>query len=214
MTSHPDIIRSVDAYYTNKIRTHGPTAKGMDWRDEETQFLRFAQLLKIVDSLDSFSINDLGCGAAATHRYMTSHIKQPFIYRGYDISEDMVAAASMAIGKKTNASVTKIQTADDMQVSDYSVASGIFNVKMDYSDKDWWEFCLKNLDAMNAKSTHGFAFNMLTAYSDKEYMRDDLFYPKPEDVFAHCKNNYSRHVTLLHDYPLYEFTVLVRKDVG
>ena len=28
-----------------------------------------------------------------------------------------------------------------------------------------------------------------------------------------CQRRYSRHVALLHDYPLYEFTIIVRRTV-
>ena len=58
--------------------------------------------------------------------------------------------------------------------------------------------------------TKGFAFNMLTSYSDADKMRDDLYYGDPCELFDHCKRSYSRNVALLHDYGLYEFTMLVR----
>jgi hypothetical protein len=41
-------------------------------------------------------------------------------------------------------------------------------------------------------------------------MRDDLFYADPLALFEHCRTRFSRRVALLHDYPLYEFTLLVR----
>ena len=43
-----------------------------------------------------------------------------------------------------------------------------------------------------------------------ERMRPDLYYADPCRLFDHCKRRYSRHVALLHDYGLYEFTILVR----
>ena len=39
----------------------------------------------------------------------------------------------------------------------------------------------------------------------------DLFYADPLHLFDRCKRTYSRFVTLLHDYPLYEFTIIVRR---
>jgi hypothetical protein len=42
-------------------------------------------------------------------------------------------------------------------------------------------------------------------------MRDDLYYADPLFFFDYCKTRFSRFVTLIHDYPLYEFTILVRK---
>ena len=42
-------------------------------------------------------------------------------------------------------------------------------------------------------------------------MRADLFYGDPTFFFDHCKRKYSRNVALLHDYDLYEFTIIVRR---
>ena len=51
----------------------------------------------------------------------------------------------------------------------------------------------------------------VTSYSDPEFMRPDLYYADPRFLFDYCKRKLSRHVALLHDYGLYEFTVLVRQ---
>ena len=48
------------------------------------------------------------------------------------------------------------------------------------------------IDRLAALSTRGFAFNMLTSYSDPEYMRDDLYYGDPRFFFDHCKRRHSR----------------------
>jgi hypothetical protein len=42
-------------------------------------------------------------------------------------------------------------------------------------------------------------------------MRNYLYYADPCALFDLCKRRYSKHVALLHDYGLYEFTILVRK---
>ncbi|REM56201.1 class I SAM-dependent methyltransferase, partial [Mycobacterium tuberculosis] len=49
------------------------------------------------------------------------------------------------------------------------------------------------------------------SYSDASKMRDDLYYADPCALFDLCKRRYSKSVALLHDYGLYEFTILVRK---
>ncbi len=69
---------------------------------------------------------------------------------------------------------------------------------------------LSRLDIFDRLSTQGFSFNLLTNYSDREYMRDDLYYAEPCRLFDHCKRRYSRQVALLHDYGLYEFTILAQ----
>jgi hypothetical protein len=65
---------------------------------------------------------------------------------------------------------------------------------------------------MDRAGRKGFAFNCLTSYSDPERMRDDLYYGDPCYYFDLCKRLYSPQVSLLHDYGLWEFTIIVRKD--
>ena len=95
--------------------------------------------------------------------------------------------------------------------ADYAVASGIMNVKLETPVEEWEAYVRATRDSMDAHSEKGFAFNCLTSYSDKEYMRDDLYYADPALYFDYCKRKFSRNVALLHDYELYEFTILVRK---
>jgi hypothetical protein len=76
--------------------------------------------------------------------------------------------------------------------------------------EDWRAHVLTTLATIARISARGFAFNMLTAYSDRDKMRDDLYYGDPCFFFDHCKRQYSRNVALLHDYGLYEFTTIVQ----
>jgi len=93
---------------------------------------------------------------------------------------------------------------------DYVIASGIFNVKFQTNEEVWMEYILETLEKINALSVKGFSFNILTSYSDKEYMKDNLFYADPLFFFDYCKKNFSKNVSLLHDYDLYEFTLLIK----
>ncbi len=104
-----------------------------------------------------------------------------------------------------------IESSEPDAVADYSVASGIFNVRMDRSDSEWLAYLENTLDILDRTSRLGFAFNCLTSYSDEDKKREDLYYADPCRLFDLCKRRYSRHVALLHDYGLYEFTLLVRK---
>ena len=97
------------------------------------------------------------------------------------------------------------------QIADYSVASGIFNVRLGRSDSEWQTYLEATLDALNRTSRIGFAFNCLTSYSDMDKMRDYLYYAAPCDLFDFCKKQFAKNVALLHDYDLYEFTIHVRK---
>ena len=133
-----------------------------------------------------------------------------FEFHGYDLSEVMIKKARSLYSEKGKG---RFDQSDVLEEADYTIASGLFNVKMDVDPKDWEGYILGVLDKINQASRKGFSFNALTRYSDKEYMKDNLYYSDPCFYFDHCKRNYSSYVALLHDYPLYEFSILVRKGV-
>lgn len=202
-----DLLQEVADYYSAKLAAHGATAQGVDWNSDASQQLRFAQLARIVQK-DRFSIADLGCGYGAMFDYFRAHYRD-FSYTGIDVSGDMVAAAT---ARHAGNPAARFVQGSDIPSSDYTVASGIFNVRQQRSDGEWLDYIIATLDAMHAHSTQGFAANFLTRYSDADKQRDYLYYADPLTLFDHCKKRYSRQVALLHDYGLYEFTLLVRND--
>ncbi|MBT8604115.1 class I SAM-dependent methyltransferase [Polynucleobacter paneuropaeus] len=208
--THDRIIVDVGSYYSEKLQQFGETPKGVDWNSETSQSLRFSKLLGLIGDETSFSINDLGCGYGSLYPFLYS-MYSSFEYIGYDISADMIAAATARHANFTNAAFHKSEHINNR--ADYCVASGIFNVRLSYADGDWWEYIKSALDEMNKYSKKGFSFNCLTSYSDPEKMRDYLFYADPCKLFDYCKKKYSLNVALLHDYGLYEFTIIVRKNI-
>ena len=204
-----DILFRVQGYYDEKIRSHGPTARGVDWNSQESQQLRFAQLLKLINHNRPFTINDFGCGYGALIDYLEQGGNQ-FQYTGFDISSEMIAKAEELHPQSER--IDFVSDLGELREADYTLASGIFNVKLNTGEIEWKKYMLDVLETMNSLSKNGFAFNALTKYSDAEFMRPDLYYADPLFFFNHCKTKYSRFVTLLHDYPLYEFTMLIRKE--
>jgi SAM-dependent methyltransferase len=202
-----NILAQVDAYYTQKIKSHGATASGVDWNSPESQTLRFEQILKVCGQETSFSINDYGCGYGALADYLAQR-KLEGPYCGFDISTEMISAAQELHKGMTHCRF--VPSATDLPVADYTVASGIFNVRLENSSDEWDNYILHTLHQMASVSKRGFSFNALTKYSDADKMRDYLHYTDPLALFDYCKRHFSRFVALLHDYPLYEFTLLVR----
>lgn len=203
------IEQQVQEYYDEKLRVHGATPRGVDWKSPESQELRFTQLVKVIDASRPFSINDYGCGYGALVDFLNRGGYE-FRYTGFDISTEMIAQAQALHSGRDE--IRLISDKDQLAQADYTVASGIFNVKLNTADEAWKQYMLEILDTMNSLSRSGFAFNALTKYSDAEFMRSDLYYADPLFFFDHCKSKYSKLVSLLHDYPLYEFTILVRKE--
>jgi SAM-dependent methyltransferase len=177
----------------------------VDWNSPESQELRFEQLLRVVEREPGrFSLNDFGCGYGALLGYVRAR-GLDVDYRGFDLSEAMLGHARVEYP-----GVSFVGVADELERADYTVASGIFNVKLDTPEHEWREYVLRTLETLAGLSRSGFAFNMLTSYSDPDRMRPDLYYGDPRFFFDHCKRAYSPNIALLHDYGLYEFTLIVR----
>jgi SAM-dependent methyltransferase len=199
--------QSVALYYRDKLLNHGPTHRGVDWNSADSQRLRFDQLLKVCPPGEQFTINDYGCGYGALLDYIFE-LGYSCSYVGFDLSPEMIAAARKSHGKHLWVNFVT----DDCPVADYTVASGIFNVRLDVPARDWQEYMLLTIRQMSDLSYKGFAFNALTSYSDPQHVRPDLYYANPCFLFDYCKRNFSKQVALLHDYGLYEFTIIVRKE--
>ena len=204
------ILENINHYYTDKIKMHGATPKGVDWNGEDSQFVRFEQLSKIINK-DIFSINDIGCGYGKYFEFLQNRFSN-FNYYGFDLSQEMINNAK-SLYSNMGGGFMQVDNLKNIEKADYSVASGIFSVKMEHNESEWLSYILATLEEMNEKSIKGFSFNMLTKYSEKEYMRDNLYYADPLFIFDYCKRNFSKQVALLHDYGLYEFTILVKKDI-
>jgi SAM-dependent methyltransferase len=196
----------VARYYARKLADHGSGARGVDWSSEASQQLRFEQLLTLLASESECVILDYGCGYGALAARL---IRGPwkFRYVGFDVCEPMVAAAREAV-RDERCTFTARQA--ELPQVDFTFASGIFNVKLDAEEGLWEEHVLQTIAALGNYSRRGFAFNMLTRYADPQLMRQDLYYADPGRYFRLCKERYARNVSLLHDYDLFEFTVIVR----
>lgn len=202
------ILAPIAAYYAGKLAAHGATAAGVDWRSEESQTLRFRQLARICEEPGRYSFVDYGCGYGA----LAPYLRQAGLlgeYVGYDVAPEMVHAAA-TLHAEHDCRFTSRR--DALEAADFTLASGIFNVKLDTPPEQWGDHVLRTLDDLAALSRQGFAFNALTSYSDAARQRPDLYYADPCRLFDWCKRRFSRFVTLLHDYPLWEFTMLVRLD--
>lgn len=204
MKSDSEIEKRVSEYYTEKIKAHGTSSQGVDWNGEESHFLRFEQLVRILIGDSKFSLLDYGCGFGSLIEFLNSK-KYVFDYTGFDISDEMLTH-----GKKSFPGFRFINQIEG-QNFDFTIANGIFNVKLDTGIEDWKKYVFQTLDEINSFSNKGFSFNILSSYSDDEFMQDYLFYANPLEIFDYCKLNFSKNVSLIHDYNLYEFTILVKK---
>jgi len=205
-------IESISNLYSRNLEDLGPTPKSVGWKDTVSQQLRFKKLINLFNfnELNAITVNDFGCGYGAFFQYLDAFfpnkLKQ---YYGYDISDRMIQIAQQKIKDYRVEFISKSQILHQV---DYSFVSGTFYVKLDADRKSWEEFIEKTLIELDVKSSKGFAFNMLSTYVD--WKQEHLYYADPLVFFDLCKRKFSKYITLLHDYPLFEWTILVHKESG
>jgi SAM-dependent methyltransferase len=201
-------MQPVRAYFDERIQQHGASPRGADWNGPGAQEARFDQLLRVIAEPGAFSLLDYGCGYGGLADYL-EQLGHSAEYTGYDLLESAVAAAREHHRGKPRR--TFYSNESELSPVDYVVASGIFNFRGAESFESWTEYVVETLATMNRLSTRGFASNFLTKYSDADRMRADLYYADPCYLFDYCKRNFAKNVALLHDYTLYDFTIVVRK---
>ena len=168
-------LDSIEKYYTQKIKEHGVTSKGVDWKDSDSHELRFYQLLRSFKITPNESIFDFGCGYGALLSYLSKEINVGFYY-GYDISQAMLDEASKLFS--TNEKILWSTYFPIDKTFDYSFLSGIFNVRNDISDDNWKNYIIETLDRISKITSKGFSFNILTRYSDQEFQSRSFEVPQ------------------------------------
>ncbi len=199
-----ELKRSVVRHYESRLSEHGPTAQGMDWKDEASQRLRFEVLCGLCD-LSGLSLHDVGCGSGHLLDYLLEQSIDAD-YSGSDLSAEMIAAA-----RRRHPGVSferwDLLSEPELPTFDVLMTSGLFHVRLDQPEELWQEFVENMTRRMFALCRKGIAFNLISDQVD--YRSDVLYYSDPGRVLDFCRRELSRHVAIRHDYPLYEYTVYV-----
>jgi SAM-dependent methyltransferase len=206
-----DLTPVID-YFQMRFEQNGVDASGVDWNSVYAQETRFEQLAKIILPEKPYTVLDYGCGYGAMAEWFRRAGYNFDHYYGYDIVKN-----SLEVGSKMNkgdSSITFHSSLEEIPVCDYLVASGVFNIKLEADYEEWTSYVIESLETFHKKTSRGFSVNFLTSYSDADRMaeRPDLYYADPCRIFDYCRRHFSRNVALLHDYKIWDFTILVRKE--
>ena len=201
-------LSKIERLYSDNLEKFGIDSKSVGWNSPESQILRFQKLLSIVEEPDvnSFTLNELGCGYGELFKFCESNNYKLEKFNGYDISKKMLETAEKYLNTNTAAFY---QNSEIITRADYTITSGIFNVKFEEQKNNWEDFIKQTLKNMFDFSEKGISFNLLTKYVDFE--AENLYYADPGYYFDFCKKELSKYVNLIHDYKLHEWTILVKK---
>jgi cyclopropane fatty-acyl-phospholipid synthase-like methyltransferase len=201
-------FENVIEYYLDKVRQYGATAQGMDWKDQETQYLRFAVISRYLDFSTSPTVLDIGCGAGEFLQFCRTN-QLPVHYRGLDVVPEMVKITNQRFGSDVAEVGEPLKWTSNQQF-DYVIASGTFNAKLKAEEEDWREYFHASLHCMFELARKAIVFNCMSCYVDYRYER--LYYADPNELSALAVRHLSRRFIIDHSYPLYEMTMAVYKN--
>ena len=196
-------LTSVSKFYNQKYIQYGNSLKSIGWSNKKDQDLRFEKLLLNYD-LKNKVILDVGCGFGDLYFYIKKNFKCNFKYIGIDISNHILERAK----KKVKYSNAKFYNCDLLSYIskkvDISVLSGSLTLNFKNSNAYFNEVIRK----MYKISKLSCSINFMSSYCDYKLAKNKHF--NPESIFKLSKK-ISNKVNLIHDYPLFEFTIQLIK---
>lgn len=198
--------KKIAELYSSRLHSGLDDHKVVGWGSRESQELRFEMLMHI-GNIKNSSVLDVGCGLGAFYAFLLKNNSGISHFHGVDISEDLIMEAQKRYKNEENVdfALTNILDSPSEKDYDYSFMSGALNLRMSNN----YEYAEQLINRMFAISRKGIACNFLSSYAD--FYADKDFHYEPERIFSICKG-LTRYVTLKHDYPLYEFTILLKKE--
>jgi cyclopropane fatty-acyl-phospholipid synthase-like methyltransferase len=167
-------------------------------------------LIKLKEDVrENITLLDFGCGAAHLMDYIREKKYSNIEYSGLDLSEKFIK-----LSKSKHPNVTFYQCdilIDDSVIPsfDYIIMNGVFTEKRNLSFDEMWEFFIRMLRAIFAKSNVGISLNVMS--KAVEWERDDLFHLSIDKLVDFLTKNLSRNFIIRNDYGLYEYTTYIYK---
>lgn len=201
-----DHKRIIDRY-NKRIEKYGDSIESLASGKESRRQLRFKILSELADLKDK-NILDLGCGFGDLYDFLDlKYGENNFEYTGIDINPKIIEIAKKRY-PKLNFFVSDILNDDFDQTFDFILSTSSFNNKL--NEESNYTFIEKIFRKCYQLSREGFAIDFMTDYVDYK-VSDEIFYYNPEKIFSIAKN-FSKRVTLRHDYKLFDFCIYVYKD--
>jgi ubiquinone/menaquinone biosynthesis C-methylase UbiE len=152
------------------------------------------------------TILDVGCGLGELVPYLDEKTNGDFTYIGIDIAEKLIEDARTQYGKPGR----EFYIGDIFTVNLSSVDIAVLSGALSFKTENIEAYALQTMEKMFSLCTEAACLNFLSKYVDYELEKNQHYLP--ETIFAKGKA-LSRSVNLIHDYPLYEFTVQVFKNL-
>ena len=188
-----------DDRYAQKRRGH----ETVGWGSETDQRLRFKVLFRGVDPRGR-TVLDVGCGLGDLVPFLDERSGGDYGYLGVDLSEKLIDDARRTFAKPRR----EFRAADILEAelpqADIVVLSGALNFRIG----DNVGHAKTMLSRMWQLSRDCVCVNFLSSHVDFQTPKN--FHYDPAEMFTFAKT-LTRWVSLHHDYPLWEFTLQLRR---
>ena len=171
-------------HYDMACRQLGSNPASVLWQSRVSQEARFKALLTVIEGDRSkryLSLNDVGCGYGALWFWLGWSWRwwQRGFYTGYDISPVMLEAAMSRISSPR---VRFVCAPYPTEQADYTLASGLFGLKLGVSDQEWETWVEDLIVRMAQASRRGLACNFLDKRM-RPVSRPTLWYTDPDTEY-------------------------------
>lgn len=208
------IYEPIVQHYERCLATHGISAQGMDWPNEQDLQVRFSVMYEIIRSKqhnDKISLLDLGCGGGLFYDYIKKHDQLGRIkYHGIDLSPKMAKAASEKFPEATFEARDILEQPLQEQEFDYIVMNGVLTEKRELSHIEMENYACELIKTAFDSCRCGLAFNVMSHHVD--WFRDDLFHWSLDKAVSFLVKKCSRNIITRMDYGLYEYTIYVYRS--
>ncbi len=189
--------------YNERYKALGRSIETVGWGSTLDQKLRFEMLFRSLNPRGK-TILDVGCGLGDMVNFLDEKTDGDFKYIGIDIAGKLIEDAKDVFKhEKVSFFNGEIFSVELPQV-DIAVLSGALSFKTDNIEI----YAMSTMKKMFELSREAISLNFLSKYVDFELEKNQHYHP--ETVFSQAKS-ITKNVALYHDYPLFEFTVQMKK---
>ena len=203
MASADALRNAAAALYNERFAKFGRDMRTVGWGKQADQLLRFDVLFRGLDPMGK-TILDVGCGLGDLVQYLQARCGTDFQYVGVDVAEKLLEDARAHSPEAQCRFVHGDVFSADLSTVDIAVLSGALSLRID----GMTEYASHTLARMYALSREAACLNFLSTRVDYTLEKNQHFAPETVLQWALAE---TRHVTLHHDYPLYEFTVQLHR---
>lgn len=185
--------------YNDRFEQFGRDVRTVGWGNRADQLLRFEVLFRGIDPRGK-TILDVGCGLGDLVPYLQERTDGDFRYIGIDVAERLIQEAKITHGNESCTFICCDVFDAELPKVDIAVLSGALSLRVEGID----DYAQRTLRRMYDLTSEVACLNFLTTYVDYELEKNQHY--QPETVFGWARV-VTKCVNLLHDYPLYEFTL-------